>query len=105
HNLVFSKQFEQTSVRHTDCSHYFRHCAWHASETQTGKGPDMRSAPSNEIEYLGTIEGATAENPRLIREMSRRLDALRRFDQSFCDADCRPHAGVSSWQPDSPNQP
>ena len=43
----------------------------------------MRSAASNEIEYLGDVEGAAAENPRLIREMSRRLDALRRFDQSF----------------------
>jgi hypothetical protein len=69
-----------------------------------GKGPAMRSAAANEIEYLGRIEGATAENPRLIREMSRRLEALRRFDQSFSDADCRPHTGSSSWQPDSPNQ-
>ena len=64
----------------------------------------MRSAASNEIEYLGDIEGATAENPRLIREMSQRLDALRRFDQSFCEADCRPHARSSNWQPDSPNK-
>lgn len=64
----------------------------------------MRSATANEINYLGDIEGATAENPRLIREMSRRLDALRRFDQSFCEADCRPHSRSSSWQPDSPNK-
>jgi hypothetical protein len=64
----------------------------------------MRSAAKNEIEYLGDIEGANGKNSRLIREMSRRLDALRRFDQSFCDADCRPHAGSSSWQPDSPNK-
>jgi hypothetical protein len=64
----------------------------------------MRFATSNEIEYLGDIEGATTENPRLIREMAQRLDALRRFDQSFCDADCRPHAGTSNWQPDSPNK-
>jgi hypothetical protein len=61
----------------------------------------MRSATSNEIEYLGDVEGATAENPRLIREMSQRLDALRRFDQSFSEADCRPHRGLSSWPPDS----
>jgi hypothetical protein len=65
----------------------------------------MRSSLSNEIEYLGDLEGATADNPRLIREMSQRLDALRRFDQSFCDADCRPHAGVANWQPDSANRP
>jgi hypothetical protein len=58
----------------------------------------------NEIEYLGDIEGTTNKNSRLIREMSRRLDALRRFDQSFCDADCRLHAGSSSWQPDSPDR-
>lgn len=63
----------------------------------------MRSGAKNEIEYLGHIEGAIAENPRLIREMSLRLDALRRFDQSFCEADFRPHAGSSSWQPDSPS--
>jgi hypothetical protein len=74
---------------------------WHESETQTGKGPAMRSSLSNEIEYLADLEGATTENPRLIREMSQRLDALRRFDQSFCDADCRPHSGISSWEPDS----
>jgi len=61
----------------------------------------MRSATSNEIDYLGAIEGATAENPRLIREMARRLDALRRFDQSFSEADCRPHTGAAS-HPDSP---
>jgi hypothetical protein len=61
----------------------------------------MWPATSNEIEYLGDIEGATAENPLLIREMARRLDALRRFDQSFSDADFRPHAGVT-WHPDSP---
>ena len=64
----------------------------------------MRSATSNEIEYLGDIEDATAKNPSLIREMSRRLDALRRFDQNFCDADCRPHSSPSSWRPDSPNK-
>jgi hypothetical protein len=62
----------------------------------------MRSVVPNEIEYLGELEGATAENPRLIREMSRRLDALRRFDQSFCESDCRPHAGSSKWQRESP---
>ena len=62
----------------------------------------MRNAATNEIEYLGNLEGATAENPRLIREMSRRLDALRRFDQSFCEADFRPHAGATGWEPDSP---
>ncbi len=64
----------------------------------------MRSASLNEIEYLGDIEGTTARNPRLIREMSRRLDALRRFDQSFSEADCRPHARSSNSHPDSPTK-
>jgi hypothetical protein len=64
----------------------------------------MRFATSNEIQYLGDIEGATTENPLLIREMSRRLDALRRFDQSFSEADCRPHGRSSNWQSDSPNK-
>jgi hypothetical protein len=40
----------------------------------------------------------------LIREMSRRLDALRRFDQYFCDGDFRPHSSGLSWRPDSPNK-
>jgi hypothetical protein len=61
----------------------------------------MWPATSNEIEYLGDIEGIAAENPLLIREMARRLDALRRFDQSFSDADFRPHTSVT-WHPDSP---
>ena len=64
----------------------------------------MRFTTLNEIDYLGDIEGATSENPKLIREMSQRLDALRRFDQSFYEADCRPHAGSSNWPPGSPNE-
>jgi hypothetical protein len=68
---------------------------------EKGHGLIMRSTTSNEIEYLGDVEGATAENPRLIREMARRLDALRCFEQRFSEADCRPHTG-STWHPDSP---
>jgi hypothetical protein len=64
----------------------------------------MRSARPNEIEYLGDIEGATAKNRKLIREMARRLDMLRRFDQNFCAADFRPHSGAASWHPDLPNK-
>ena len=62
----------------------------------------MRLATSDEIEYLAGVEGGSAENPRLIREMARRLDALRRFDQSFCEADCLPHASASSWRSNGP---
>ncbi len=43
----------------------------------------------SEIEYLGRL-GRTDEDPKLIREMSRRLDALRRYDQHFSDADWTP---------------
>ena len=64
----------------------------------------MRSATLNEIEYLGDIEGVTTKNARLIREMAQRLDALRRFDQSFCEADCRPHSSRPNWRPDSPSK-
>ena len=64
----------------------------------------MRSVRSNEIEYLGDIEGATPKNRKLIREMSRRLNALRRFDQYFCDGDFRPHTGAPGWRPDAPNK-
>jgi hypothetical protein len=58
----------------------------------------MRFASSNEIEYLGNIEGTSAEDPKLIREMCQRLDALRRFDQNFSDADWRPHRECSGWR-------
>jgi hypothetical protein len=47
----------------------------------------MRSASLKEIEYLSAIDGKQ-DDARLISEMSRRLDALRRFDQ-FCCSDGR----------------
>jgi hypothetical protein len=65
----------------------------------------MRPATPNEIDYLGDIEGATAENPSLIRELARRLDALRRFDQSFFDTKSHPRAHTSHWPPDLPSKP
>lgn len=55
----------------------------------------MRFATSDEMEYLGKVQGATAD-PCLIHEMAQRLEALRRFDQSFSEADYRPPAGESS---------
>ncbi len=62
----------------------------------------MRSATWNEIEYLGAIEGTTAEDPKLVHEMWQRLEALRRFDQNFCDADWRPQRGSGAWRPELP---
>jgi hypothetical protein len=61
----------------------------------------MRPANSNEIEYLGAMEGVPEQNRRLIREMARQLDALRRFEQRFFEADCHPRTGAI-WHPDSP---
>lgn len=87
-------------MRHANCSQLISVLF----DIDQSKRPAVRVATSNEIEYLGDVEGATAKNPRLIREMSRRLDALRRFDQRFCEADCRPHSGSSSWRPDSPSK-
>ncbi len=50
----------------------------------------MRFATVNEIEYLSSLGGNGAADVNLIQEMSRRLDALRRYDQYICDADLRP---------------
>jgi hypothetical protein len=44
------------------------------------------------MEYLGAIRGWNAEDANLARELGRRLEALRRFDQQFCDADWQPRA-------------
>ena len=50
----------------------------------------MRGAANNEMEYLGAIRGRNAEDANLARELGQRLEALRRFDQHFCDADWQP---------------
>lgn len=42
------------------------------------------------MDYLGSIEASGGEELSLIREMSRRLEALRRYDQCFSEADWRP---------------
>jgi hypothetical protein len=63
----------------------------------------MRAAAWSEIEYLGAIEGVTAKDPRVISEMCRRLEALRRFDQNFSDADWKP--GRLTWGSGPPHHP
>ena len=50
----------------------------------------MASAARNEIDYLGTIHGEKNDRA-MVREMSRRLEALRRLDQNFSASDCKPH--------------
>jgi hypothetical protein len=44
------------------------------------------------MEYLGAIRGRNEEDANLARELGRRLEALRRYDQQFCDADWEPRA-------------
>ena len=51
----------------------------------------MRSAATSEMEYLGAIRGRNTEDANLARELGRRLEALRRYDQDFCDADWQPN--------------
>ncbi len=43
-----------------------------------------------EMKYLGEARGRNAEDANLARELGRRLEALRRYDQHFCDSDWRP---------------
>jgi hypothetical protein len=50
----------------------------------------MRGAATSEMEYLGAIRGRNKEDAKLARELGRRLEALRRYDQRFCDADWQP---------------
>jgi hypothetical protein len=51
----------------------------------------MRVATRQEIEYLGSADDKL--DARFMDEMSRQLDALRRYDQYFCDADWLPENG------------
>jgi hypothetical protein len=50
----------------------------------------MGFASRNEIEYLSSVDANGHNDCGLIHEMSRRLDALRQYDQYFCEADWRP---------------
>jgi hypothetical protein len=52
----------------------------------------MRFATTQEIEYVGSSNGDAAIDRRIIDEMSRQLDALRRFDQ-YCAVDWQPQRG------------
>jgi hypothetical protein len=62
-----------------------------------GETEAMVFATRNEIEYLNSRAEVSEQNPVLVREMCRRLDALRRYDQHFCDADWRPdRSGLQS---------
>jgi len=56
----------------------------------------MRGAARYEMEYLGAARGRNREDAKLVQELGRRLDALRRFDQCFGDADWRPRTRGSA---------
>jgi hypothetical protein len=49
----------------------------------------MQFATTQEMEYVGSNNGEADIDRRIIDEMSRQLDALRRFDQ-YCAADWQP---------------
>ena len=59
----------------------------------------MVSAARNEIEYLRATDGNGSHDAMLIQEMSRRLDALRRYDQYFCEADFHPKRLIRRLDP------
>ena len=87
-------QWRPRHARHANCSTYT--CLYDGPiESMEMKRRSMGSSTWNEIEYLGSIEGKSNEDAALMREMSRRLDALRCFDQNFSDADWRPRS--SDW--------
>jgi hypothetical protein len=56
----------------------------------------MRFAASNEMAYVAAIHNATTKDAKLARELGRRLNALRCYDQFFCDLDWRPPAYSSA---------
>lgn len=62
----------------------------------------MPYANQHEIEYLGAVGGNAAADREMIDEMRRRLDALRRYDQSFSDNDWRPCGLDKGWPRESP---
>jgi hypothetical protein len=53
----------------------------------------MRFGTRQEIEYLGAVDQNVSADPTFLDEMSRQLDALRRYDQFFCEADWCPDRG------------
>jgi hypothetical protein len=58
----------------------------------------MRSAAGYEMEYLSAARGRNGDDSNLAQELGRRLDALRRYDQLFGDADWRPRIRGSSGE-------
>jgi hypothetical protein len=59
----------------------------------------MRFATKQEIEYLSNNDTMAGRDDKLIYDLARRLDALRRYDQHFCVADWRPRPPRYAWAP------
>lgn len=57
----------------------------------------MSFAAQKELEHLGETQGSADHDHDLIHELSRRLDALWRYDQYIANADFR-HQLVEFWQ-------
>jgi hypothetical protein len=52
----------------------------------------MRLGACEELEHLNALQGQHGEEAGLIQELGRRLEALRCYDQYFCDSDWHPRA-------------
>ena len=52
----------------------------------------MPPAAREEMEYIGAVWGRNAEDRTFVEELGRRLNALRCYDQCFCEADFRPNS-------------
>jgi hypothetical protein len=64
----------------------------------------MRGAARYEMEYLRATRGRNRDDANLALELGRRLDALRRYDQLFGDADWRPRTRDATGEP-RPKEP
>jgi hypothetical protein len=64
----------------------------------------MRVSTTQEMEYLGSLDRGGVKESQLVDELSRQLDALRRFDQCFCDADWKPRSGRCRASGDDSNR-
>jgi hypothetical protein len=58
----------------------------------------MRFTTSDEMEYLSSKSNFD-DDPALVEELSRRLDALRRFDQHYVNNDWQPQRTLRNEQP------
>jgi hypothetical protein len=65
---------------------------WKQKEVTT-----MRCTARREMEYLAAKQGRNSDDAGLIRELGRRLETLRYYDQYFCDADWHPQTDAACY--------